>query len=301
MDEVHKFLVCGASGYLGRNLCDYLLKKGHIVTGVDVSPWTGGDCGNFTFLQADLSDSDSWRKIPGGYKAIYYLTGLSGTAKSFSNYEGFVKVNELSLLHLLDLLKDKDKKPRVIFPSSRLVYRGSKGLPLPEDAAKESKTIYAATKIACEAYLEAYRNAFGIDYRVMRLGVPYGSISGQSYSYGTIGFFLNQAKHGEITLYGDGSLRRTFTHVEDVCRQFFALAESDGAKHLVYNAWGEDYSLGEVAQIIAGKFNAKVTYCPFPEMEGRLESGDTIFDYGRMQELLSEPVQHSFKDWLLGL
>ena len=166
---------------------------------------------------------------------------------------------------------------------------------------KESKTIYAVNKIACEAYLEAYHNAFGIDYRILRLGVPYGNLAGQAYSYGTIGFFLSQAKKGEITLYGDGSLRRTFTHVEDVCRQFFALTETEDTAHFVYNSSGEDYSLREVAEMIAERFHARITYHPFPALEQKLESGDTVFDSSSMLSILQKPVKHNLADWLLNI
>ncbi len=298
MSQKQKYTVCGASGYLGHNLCEYLLRQGHHVMGVDVKPWQGEKHERFSFLQADLSDPASYPGLVEDGTPIFFLTGLSGTAGSFARYADFVKVNELSLLHLLDAVKTAGSKTRIIFPSSRLVYYGCAGRELPEDARKESKTIYAVNKIACEAYLEAYRNAFGIDYRVLRLGVPYGNLSGNSYSYGTIGFFLNQAKQGEITLYGDGSLRRTFTHVEDVCRQFCVLTEADDSAELVYNACGENYSLLDVARIIADRFGAKISFRPFPELERKLESGDTIFDGSRMSRLLKAPVKHQFKTWL---
>lgn len=300
--HAHKYLVCGASGYLGHNLCEYLLREGHIVTGVDINAWTGEEHDNFLFLQEDLSDPAAYKRLRGAIAddtIIFFLTGLSGTAGGFEHYARYVAVNELSLLHLLDTLRNAGIKSRIIFPSSRLLYCGCRGKELSEDAQKESKSIYAVNKIACEAYLEAYNNAFGIDYRVMRLGVPYGNLTGQTYSYGTIGFFLNQAKRGEITLYGDGSLRRTFTHVEDVCRQLFALAETHETAHFVYNACGENYSLRDVAQMIADRFHARVTYHPFPPLERKLESGDTVFDGSRMLRILQYPVKRNLADWLM--
>ena len=304
MNHTHNYLVCGASGYLGCNLCDYLLREGYSVTGIDVNAWPSKQYDNLSFFQADLSDPAVYQGLKGlihDDTSIFFLTGLSGTTRSFDNYAKYVAVNELSLLHLLDTLRKLGTKSRVIFPSSRLVYCGVTGKELPEDAQKESKTIYAVNKNACEAYLEAYHNAFGVDYRIMRLGVPYGNLTGQTYSYGTIGFFLSQAKQGEITLYGDGSLRRTFTHVEDVCRQFLALAETNETSYYVYNSCGENYSLRDVAQIIANRFHAKITYRSFPALEQRLESGDTIFDGSRMHHILENPVNHNLADWLLDI
>ncbi len=62
-----------------------------------------------------------------------------------------------------------------------------------------------------------YHNAFGIDYTIFKICVPYVNNFGDAYSYGTLGFFLSKAIRGEcITLFGDGSIRRTFTHVDDI-------------------------------------------------------------------------------------
>ena len=300
MQQTRKYLVCGASGYLGHNLCYYLIREGYHVTGVDLVPWPGNKIENFTFLQTDLSDPAVYENLISDDTVIFFFIGLNGTARGFDHYANYVAVNELSLLHLLNALRAGGAKSRIIFPSSRLVYRGCRDRELAEDAPGDSKTIYAVNKIACEAYLKVYHNAFGIDYRVLRIGIPYGNLIGNSYSYGTIKFMLDQAGRGEITLYGDGSMRRTFTHVEDVCRQFCALAETDEKSHFVYNACGENYSLREVAQIIADRFHAKISYCPFPDLERKLESGDTVFDGGRMFRLLPEPVKHQLKVWLSG-
>ena len=111
-----------------------------------------------------------------------------------------------------------------MFPSSRLIYRG-RPEPLPEDAPQDSKTVYAANKRSGEAFLQAYRAAFGIPTVVYRVCVPYGNLDGRSYSFGTIGAFIRLAKEtGAIPLYGGDTPRRTFTHVQDICAQIAATA-----------------------------------------------------------------------------
>lgn len=169
-------------------------------------------------------------------------------------------------------------KPKIIFPSTRLVYKGQ-DFPLSEGAEKEAKTIYAANKLACERYLKMYANSFGITYTVYRICVPFGNQFDGEFSYGTVGAFLNRAKSGgTITLYGNGSIKRTLTHVMSVCQQItdsMILQESDDN---IYNIAGETFSLKELAEKIASIYHTPVTCVPWNELDRKIESGSTIFE-----------------------
>lgn len=65
-----------------------------------------------------------------------------------------------------------------------------------EDDEKETKTIYAVNKIACENLLYAYRQNFDIPYTIFRICVPFGNMFSDDYSFGTIGFL--SVKHQMI-------------------------------------------------------------------------------------------------------
>ena len=173
--------------------------------------------------------------------------------------------------------------PKVIFPSSRLVYKGS-DMPLAEDAPKEAKTVYAANKIACELYLEAYHNRFGIPYDVIRICVPYGNIISSDYSYGTVGFFMREIAAGRpIPLFGGGKQGRTFTHVEDICAAVELLMASD--EDGVFNVGGENLSLYEAALKVVGGDAAKVRAVDWPPEALLIESGGTMFDSTKLEKL----------------
>lgn len=77
-------------------------------------------------------------------------------------------VNEKGLLHLLNHIRLSPYRPKIIFPSTRLVYQGADKA-LTEEAKKETKTIYAVNKLACEGYLYAYRQSFDIPYTIFRI------------------------------------------------------------------------------------------------------------------------------------
>ena len=291
-----RFVVLGANGYLGSHLASSMIAAGHQVSAYDLS----GPNPNLSFpvRSLDVSNPALWQAVDTDVDAIFYFSGMSGTRRSFDQYANYMAANELGLLHLLDLLRRRGNKPRVVFPSSRLVYRG-RTTPLDESSPQESKTVYAANKIAGEAFLQAYWNAYGIPFVVYRICVPYGNLLGGPFSYGTIGSFVEVARNRKIiTLYGDGSLRRTFTHVEDICGQIAAttlLPESEGA---VFNVAGEALSLFQVAESVATRMGATIAFSTWPESEWTIESGDTVFDAAKILALLPHPPRHCFREWI---
>ena len=116
---------------------------------------------------------------------------------------------------------------------------------------------------------------------VVRICVPYGSLVPGAYSYGTVGFFVTQVEMGgPITLYGDGQVWRTFTHVGDIAEAVYRLSQDGGTG--VFNVGGMKYSLEEVARMIAERKGARVEFVPWPELAHRLESGSTFFDASRL-------------------
>lgn len=273
--------VIGGKGYIGKHLTFYLKSRGYDVMAYDVVP---GEEENY--MCVDMTNSESVSKIDLNVDYIYMFAGLTGTYAGFDAYDKFICINEIALLNLLDAIRKTDYRPKVIFPSTRLVYKGYDN-PLKEDDEKECKTIYAANKIACEGYLQAYHDSFDIPYTVFRICIPYGNMLSTDYSFGTVGFFIKQASAGkDITLYGGGTIKRTFTHMEDLCYQIVEGAmkkESDGR---IYNVGGETLSLRQAAEIVANKFGTKVVDVPWPETDLRIESGHTYFDDTKIQALL---------------
>lgn len=276
-----KCAVIGSKGYIGRHLVWYLSQMGITADCYDVAEDTDDH-----YTQIDLTSNDSVLKINFDVDYIFMFAGLTGTWAGFDKYVPFVNINEIGLLNLLDAIRKSPYRPKVIFPSSRLVYKGV-DKPLKETDDKDAKTIYATNKLACEHYLEIYHQCFDIPYTVFRICVPYGNLLGKDYSFGTVGFFIKMASAGkDITLYGGGTIKRTFTNMEDLCCQVinggFA-KDSDGE---IYNVGGETYSLHDAATVIAKKYGVGVLSVDWPEKDLKIESGDTYFDDVKIQKLL---------------
>ena len=289
-----RIAVLGANGYFGQNLVKYFQDHYSIVA----------DCYDFSHNLSnpnlrcvDLTKREMVNKIDLDVDVIFMLAGLSGTLAGFDSYEKYVAVNEIGLLNLLDAIKESPYRPRVVFPSSRLVYKGVDKA-LVESDTKETKTIYAVNKLACEGYLKVYYNSFSIPYTIFRICVPYGNKLSLKYSYGTVGFFLKKASSGsDITLYGDGSQKRTFTHIDDLCYQMVEGAMKPESVGGIYNIGGEVLTIREAAQIIADKFGVNVVSVPWSERDWCIESSHTYFDDAKIKQLLGDFSYKHFGDF----
>ncbi|MDO8488610.1 MAG: NAD(P)-dependent oxidoreductase [Candidatus Omnitrophota bacterium] len=294
--DTPKYVVLGANGYIGRHIIKMLTDKGYGILAVDIQKSSIME--NIPYMQLDIKGKDWVEKTDLSSDYIIFLSGLTGTYGGFENYEQYVLANEIGLLNVLNSIRKYSKKPRVIFSSSRLVYKGNEN-PITEDGQKECKTIYAINKLACENILKAYANVFKIPYTIFRTCVPYGNLFNDNYSFGTIGFFLKNAKNKQpIVLYGDGSMRRTFTHIEDVCEQILLAGIHPDAVNTVYNIGGESFSLVEAASLFAKKYNVEVKFCPWPENDLLIESGHTVFNSEKIEKLLNRPLKYKLKDYI---
>lgn len=292
-----KAIVFGSNGYIGMHLVHTLLKMNWEVRSFDVQPTSATTTSLYTSL--DITDKHAVDQLDLDVDLIFLFSGVTGTGNAYNRYESFIDVNEKGILHLLNAVKHKQVKPRIIFPSTRLVYRGIKSVSLHEESEKECKSIYALNKLFCESVLKQYYHYFGIDYTVFRICVPYGNFISSNFSYGTLGFFINNAKAGKnINLYGDGSQARTFSFVGDICNAIITASIKQESSNQVYNIGGETFTLKEVALMVASKFGVGVDFIPWPDLELKMESGDTIFDSQKLIKLIGKSETIELREWI---
>lgn len=281
---MRKCAIIGSNGYVGRHIHWYLRNMKIEADRYDIQ-----ESDSITgFTQLDLTNKSELDKIDLNVDYIFYFAGLTGTHAGFDMYDKYISINEIGLLNLLDAVRNSEYRPRIIFPSTRLVYKGM-DMPLKETDEKETKTIYAVNKLACEGILQAYNKSFDIPYTIFRVCIPYGNVFDTKYSYGLIGFFENMASTGkDITLYGGGDLKRTFTYIEDLCYQIVEGAFLEQSCNEIYNIGGLTHTLRDIALFVASKYKTGVVSLPWPDKDLRVESGHTYFDDAKIQKLLGE-------------
>lgn len=295
----NKIMIVGSNGYVGKHLAWRLKTLGYDLVLTDIQDESSLDGINYFKWDVSLKP-DSLPDIVKECQYIFFFGGLTGTINSIDRYKDFVTVNELGLLNLLDVLRNNNPECKVIFPSTRLVYKGKKGVLLKEDDEKEFKTIYAANKFSCENYLKIYHECYGINYSVFRICVPFANTLDNKWSYGTISQFLNKAREKQnLMIFGDGLQRRTFTHISDLVEviiQGSFNSQTDGG---IFNVGGRDHlSILEVAEKIAKLFSVSIEFKDWGGMDKKIESGDTIFDSTKIDSLLSYTYKHNFDDWI---
>ncbi len=280
--------IIGANSYIARNMIvvakrypDLKLQLyGHRPEHAD---------GEVGYRRIDVFSEEEMESAIKGCSLVYLFTGKTGTLASFDRPDEFLDINEKSLLTLLNACRKTNEQVKIVFPSTRLVYRGS-GDALREEAEKEFLTPYAMQKYSCENYLKMYYQLFGIPYCILRICVPYGSLVGNWNSYGTLAMFEKQArKQGTIFVYGTGSQRRTFTYIEDICRFLLEGGMCEKCAGDIFNIGGETLSVRQAAEIVATYYQVGVEETPWPTSARRIESGDTVFN--RPLAKLSEAVE----------
>ncbi len=293
-----KIAIIGANSYIARNV---LYSLNHAEEQYDIQLYDYADehvDGNLQYKKIQILNPESVSEIDMDCDVIFMFVGKTGSANGFDEYKIFVDINEMALLNVLNEYRRQNSSAKIIFPSTRLVYKGKKGI-LSEDSEKEFKTIYAINKYACEEYLKQFSNVFGIRYCIFRICVPYGTLIPNATSYGTAEFMLKKAANGEnITLYGDGAVRRTLTYMGDLCNVMIRGAFDDNCINDIYNIGGEDYSLKEMAELIAQKYSVGVDYVEWPEVAWKIESGDTVFDDSKLRNILGNIIVSKFADWV---
>ena len=294
MSKPAKIAIFGANGYIGRHLSRHFLSLGVPVDAFDVQEEPRVE--SAAYSRCDICDAGFWERFePRGYSAIFFLAGLSGVERSFREAEVFLKVNIGGFASLLRRLEDMgEAAPRIVFPSSRLVYDG--GSTVDESSLRRSRSVYAASKVACEELLSAYHDRFGLPYVVLRICVPFGDLSDSGYSYGTIGFFMSKVREGKpITVYGDGSCRKTYTSIDDICDIAVRCIDASVPSG-VYNVGGHEYTLREVAEMICARTGATWVSVPFPEEARRVEMGNIAMDSGRLDAAIGKTEYRRLSD-----
>ena len=256
--------------------------------------------GRSNYTQIDLSDYESIKKIDCDADIIYYFVGLTGSLTDLSKTKDSININQVYLVNVLDRLVEMKFKGKFIFPSTRLVYKGKEEALL-ENSETEMKSAYGISKYACEKFIELYNLLADIQYAIVRICVPYSTLIESAKSYGTMEFFMSKAiKKEDITIYGTGAQKRTFIHMEDLAKILFQCGINENVINDVYNIGGQECSLAKAAEIVARNAGVNVVNIEWPEISLKVETGSTVFDSKKLDEIIEYKYKHTIEEWVDG-
>jgi UDP-glucose 4-epimerase len=293
-----RVVVFGAGGYFGRHLATALARQGADLV---VSARTSGVVPPVgRFIAADIRKRDEVEAVVEDARLVFFVAGRTGTLVSFDAYPDFVETNQTALLHLLDVVRRRNLPARIVLPSTRLVYRGGTGI-LDEGAPLLPRTIYGASKLACEHYLQSYSAAFGVAASVFRIGVVYGeSVEGRGTPFGTVAHFVREARAGrDLVIFGNGAQRRSLVHVDDVVDVTLAATRNAQEPFELFNIGGPDeLSVSDIAHAVAQTFGVNVLQRPWEQRHLSIETGDTVLSSEKVLAAAQVNYRHRFHEWL---
>jgi len=245
---VARVLVTGGVGFIGYHVARALLARGDDVVVVDdfsVAPYPVAEkrrnqrdlMGEFPaarIVVACVTDRNAIRPLLRGVDCILHLAGIAGVRPSFAdparyarvNVEGTAVMQELAAQHGVD---------RFVFASSSSVYGNTTPLPAHEDApAVVPESPYAASKRAAELVASAFcRHAPTMRCAALRFFTVYGPRQRPEMAIASFARALHVG--APITVFGDGSMRRDFTHIDDIVRGVLAAVEYAPPGFRAYN------------------------------------------------------------------
>lgn len=255
-----RVVVTGAAGFIGSSLVRVLLASGAQVVGYDnlatgsltnLDGLQAGGDGRWTFVHGDVRDWEKLRRVLPGTDVVLHLACLGVRHSLHSPHENH-DVNASGTLTVLSQARAAHVR-RVVHVSSSEVYGTARQVPMDEDHVTDPHTVYGASKLAGECYARAFHRCYGMDVVVVR---PFNSYGPRSHSEGDSGEviprFLMQALTGRpLTVFGDGSQTRDFTHVYDTAWAIAASSVADGVGGETLNVGsGKEISVGRLAELV---------------------------------------------------
>jgi len=250
--EQSVFLVTGAAGFIGSNLCEAILNMGYQVRALDDLS-TGKQENidlflsnpNYTFIKGDIKDYDTCLKACEGVDYVLNQAAWGSVPRSLEMPQFYCANNIMGTLNMMEAARQCGVK-KFVYASSSSVYGDEPNLPKKEGREGNLLSPYALTKQCNEEWGKQYTRNYGLATIGLRYFNVFGRRQNPNGAYAAvIPKFLKQLLAGERpTINGDGMQSRDFTYIENVIeanlKACLAPKEADGeAFNIAYG--GREY------------------------------------------------------------
>jgi NAD dependent epimerase/dehydratase len=227
-----KALVTGADGFIGSHLTELLLKKGYQVKALSYynsfNYWGWlediGENKNLEIITGDIRDPHFCKKIVSDVEIVFHLAALIAIPYSYIAPDSYIDTNVKGTLNICQAAKENGNI-RVIQTSTSEVYGTALYVPIDEKHPKQPQSPYSASKIGADMIAMSFFNAFNLPVTIAR---PFNTYGPRQSARAIIPTIILQIASGIKELkVGDLTPTRDFNFVEDVCRGFLAIAESN--------------------------------------------------------------------------
>lgn len=254
-----RVLVTGAAGFIGSHLTDRLLDLGREVVGFD--NLSSGDRANLTraladpsfrFYEGDLLDADATGRMLGQCDLVFHLAADPEVRAGEEDPGSHFRQNLLATFNLLEAMRKRGARTRLVFASTSTVYGEASVIPTPEDYGPLLPiSTYGATKLGCEALAASYTELLPLQVVIFR----FANIVGTRSRHGVLYDFILKLRSNprELEVLGDGTQTKSYLHVDDCVDAFLMTLEDRFWTRAVqvYNIGSEDQTnVLKIAQVL---------------------------------------------------
>jgi UDP-glucose 4-epimerase len=296
-------LVTGGAGFIGAHVAAHLVEMGRRVIVLD--DLSGGYTDNIpkgaTFIQGSILDHEL---VNGLFKehrfehvyhlAAYAAEGLSHFIKRF-NYNN----NVIGTVNLINASVNFNVKC-FVFTSSIAVY-GAGQTPMTEEMTPVPEDSYGIAKLSCEQELKVSHEMFGLDYVIFRPHNVYGEKQNIADRYrNVVGIFMNQILQGKpLTIFGDGTQQRAFTHINDIAPIIAESANVPAARNQIFNVGADvPFTVNELAEVVSSALGVK---CDIQHLEARNEVKFAFSDHSKALRVFGKRKATTLKEGIEGM
>lgn len=253
-------VITGGLGRIGSKLALHLRASGHDVSVIGRTPSNSEvrgylvEQGIGVHLAECLEDPQSCEELFSGACAVVHLACSSNPAISEQDPWTDMDRNVKGTLGLFELAQ-RTRVEQFVFASSGGTVYGSMGtFPSPETATPHPIGMHGAMKLACENYLTAFARRGETRLKILRIANPYGMRLG-SRQQGFIDVAIaNLHAARPVEIWGDGSVRRDYLHVDDLCSAFVKALQCDD-QFTINIGSGQDHSLNDIVEELGHHFD----------------------------------------------
>ncbi len=293
-----KIIVTGGAGFIGSNIVDMLLERGHTVIVIDNE---SADSNDFFYwnnksvnYKLDICDYDSICHFFKDVDVVFHTAAEARIQPSIINPLRSLQTNIIGTYNVLQASRINNVK-RVIYSSTSSAYGKKNKTPFTEDMKKDCLTPYSISKTCGEELCKMYYDLYNLETVSLRYFNVYGERQPTKGQYATVvGLFLKQYKQGvDMTVVGDGLQKRDYTNIKDVVKANLLCAFSDNKNILgeIFNiGTGKNNTILDLVKMIGGSYKF------IPPRLG--ESRETLADISKANKLLGWKAEINLEDWI---
>jgi len=278
-----KSIVTGGAGFIGSHVVDALVLRGdevHVIDNYSAGKREDRINNKATYHEMDIRSTNEIEKVMEGADVVYHLAAIPRVAYSVEHPVETTDVNVVGTVSVLTAAA-RAKVRRVVCSSSGSAYGDQTTLPLAEVLTANPVNPYGLQKYVGEMYAKLWPSIYGVETVSLRYFNVYGPKLDPTgpYALAVGAFLLARKENRPLTIFGDGTITRDYTHVRDVVQANLLASESKkvGKGEVINVGAGRNVTIQYLAELVGGE----IQYGP-----PRVEAHDSQADTSRSKELL---------------